>query len=76
MVHEGVSETFAREVTRTKVGDGFNGQVAKTGEPLIVKDVATDPVTQARPIKDMKLVSEMIVPMSFKDRIVGTIWVA
>lgn len=76
VAYDGVSEKFAEEVKTGKLGEGFNGRVAKTGEPLIVKDVNVDPVTNARAVKEMKLVSEMIVPMTFKARIVGTIWVA
>jgi PAS domain S-box-containing protein len=76
MAYEGVSEKFAQEVRKGKVGEGFNGRVAKTGEPLIVKDVTVDPTTSAKAVKDMKLVSEMIVPMNFQGRVVGTIWIA
>lgn len=76
MAYEGVSEKFAQEVRRGKIGEGFNGRVAKTGEPLIVKDVTVDPTTDSKAIKDMKLESEMIVPMTFQGRVVGTIWIA
>jgi len=76
MAYEGVSEKFAESVNRTKVGEGFNGGVAKTGEPLIVKDVAIDPASYVVQIKEMKIESEVIVPMSFRGGVVGTIWVA
>ncbi|MCX5995200.1 MAG: GAF domain-containing protein, partial [Chloroflexi bacterium] len=76
MAYEGVSEKFAESVTRTKVGEGFNGIVARTGEPLIVKDVTIDPASYVPQIKEMKIESEVIVPMSFRGRIVGTIWIA
>ncbi len=76
LAYEGVTDSFAREVNRTKVGEGFNGRVAKIGEPLIVKDIAVDPATDSKAVKEMKMVSEMIVPMSFQERVVGTIWIA
>lgn len=76
MAYEGVSAKFAESVNRTKVGEGFNGRVAKTGEPLIVKDVAMEPASYVLQIKEMKIEREVIVPMSFRGGIVGTIWVA
>jgi GAF domain-containing protein len=50
--------------------------VAKTGEPLIVKDVTADPAWYVPQIKEMKIESEVIAPMSFGGRVVGTIWIA
>ncbi|TET37510.1 MAG: GAF domain-containing protein, partial [Dehalococcoidia bacterium] len=42
-VHRGVSEEFAEGVDRMKVGEGFNGRVAQSGEPLLVADASDDP---------------------------------
>ena len=33
-----VSPEFARGVDRIKVGEGFNGRVAESGEPLLIED--------------------------------------
>lgn len=76
MAYEGVSKKFAESVDRTKVGEGFNGKVARTGEPLIVKNVTTDTASYVPQIKEMKIESEVIVPMSFGGDVVGTIWIA
>jgi PAS domain S-box-containing protein len=75
VAYEGVSDEFARAVDRMKVGEGFNGEVARTGQP-IVEDISRDP-TMARPeIKKMKIQSQLIVPLLLRDQVRGTLWVA
>ena len=39
MAADGVSDEFGQYVDHIKVGEGFNGQVALTGQPLIVDNV-------------------------------------
>jgi signal transduction protein with GAF and PtsI domain len=43
MAYEGVSDRFAQDVDRMKLGEGLNGQVALSGEPLTVEDTSHDP---------------------------------
>jgi PAS domain S-box-containing protein len=76
MVYEGVSEEFARDVSRMKLGEGFNGRVAQTGEPLIVEDASRDSRLTKSIVKKMKLQAQLIVPLKSKGRVIGTLCVA
>jgi len=73
MAHEGISEESARELDRIKVGEGFNGRVAATGEPLIIADASDDPRLTRPAVRKMKIESQVIVPMKSKGQVIGTI---
>lgn len=75
MAHEGISEEAARELERIKLGEGFNGRVAATGEPLIVANASHDPRLTRPAVRKMKIESQLIVPMKSKGRVIGTICV-
>ena len=74
--YRGVSGKFARGVDRMKVGEGFNGRVAETGEPLIVSDAAQDPRLSREIVREEKIKAQLIVPMKSGGEVVGTICVA
>ena len=76
VAYEGVSDEFARAVGRMKVGEGLNGEVAKTGQPMVMEDVFGDPMMARPEIKKMKIRSQLIVPLLLRDRVRGTLWVA
>ena len=76
VAHEGVPDEFARAMEGIKVGEGFNGEVAKTGQYIIVEDASQDPRLTRPEVKNMKIQSQLIVPMTLRDRIVGTLCVA
>lgn len=76
MAHEGISEESARELDRIKVGEGFNGRVAATGEPLIIADASHDPRLTRPAVRKMKIESQVIVPMKSKGEVIGTILLA
>jgi len=64
------------EVRRIKVGQGFNGRVAQTGEPLAVTDCAVD-LVPARGLKGPETIqSQLIVPLKSKGRVMGTLCAA
>jgi PAS domain S-box-containing protein len=75
-VHRGVSEEFARGVNRLRVGDGLNGWVAQTGEPLFVEDSPLDPRLSLEVVKREGIRSQFIVPLKSRDKVVGTLCVA
>ena len=75
MAYEGISEESARELDRIKLGEGFNGQVAATGEMLIVADASHDPRLTRPAVRKMKIESQVIVPMKSKGQVIGTICV-
>ncbi len=76
VAQEGVSEEFVKAVDRIKVGEGFNGEVARTGQPLTVEDASHDPRLTRPEVKKMKIKSQLIVPLTVRDRVSGTICVA
>jgi len=76
LAHEGVSEEFAQAVDRMKVGEGFNGGVALTGQPAVVEDASADPRLTRSEVRQMKIQSQLIVPMTLRDRVRGTLCVA
>ena len=76
VAYEGVSEEFAHDVNRMKLGEGFNGRVAASGEPMIVDDASHDPRLTRTAVKKMKLQAELIVPLKSKGMVVGTLCVA
>jgi len=73
--HRGISEEFARGVDRLRLGEGFNGWVAQTGEPLVVEDSPLDPRLSREIVKHEGLRSQFIVPLKSKDEVVGTLCV-
>src|SRR4030042_6144290 len=43
LAHRGVSQEFIGGAGRLQRGEGFNGRVLETGEPMLVVDAANDP---------------------------------
>ena len=76
LAYEGVSEEFAQAMSGMKLGEGFNGGVAQSGEPMVVEDASRDPRLTRAAVKKMKLEAQLIVPLKSKGRVVGTLCVA
>ncbi|OGO03446.1 MAG: hypothetical protein A2Y72_01930 [Chloroflexi bacterium RBG_13_53_26] len=76
VAYEGVSEEFARAVEREKTGEGFNGRVARTGQPMVVKDISADPRMSRPEVAGMRIQTELIVPLAFQGQARGTLCVA
>lgn len=74
--HQGVSPRFVGSVARMRLGDGFNGRVAQTGQPLLVQESPgyTEPPSEAAWYEGLE--SQLIVPLKSKDRVLGTLCVA
>jgi PAS domain S-box-containing protein len=71
--YRGVSGNFARQVDKLKVGEGFNGWVAKTGEPAVIEDSSTDPRLSREIVRNEGVVSQFIVPLVSRGKVVGTL---
>ncbi|MBU1672195.1 MAG: GAF domain-containing protein [Actinobacteria bacterium] len=63
----------ADEEIEIKLGEGFIGWVAKTGEPFITSDISTDPRFASFPRARKKVVSAIAVPIRIAGRTVGVI---
>jgi PAS domain S-box-containing protein len=74
--HRGVSDAFIRDVGRLKLGEGFNGMVAVTGEPAIIKDPSTEDRLTKLALREEGIRSQVIVPLKSKGKVMGTICVA
>jgi len=74
--HRGVSEQFAQGVGRLRLGEGLNGLVAQTGEPVFVKDTFKDHRLTKMAVREESIRSQLIVPLKSKGKVMGTICVA
>ena len=73
IIHREVSEEFVAGLKGLKVGEGFNGRVAQTGEPLVIEDAAQDPRLTRETVKREGMRAEVIVPLKAKGKVVGTL---
>jgi len=76
IAYEGVSDKFAQDVDRMKLGEGFNGRVAVTGQPLIVENASHDSRLTRQVVRQEKIEAQLIVPLKATGSIIGTLCVA
>ncbi len=74
--HRGTEEELARGIDRLKVGEGFNGRVAKSGEPLFVEDASQDPRLTREVVSKFRIRSTLIIPLRSKSSVNGTLCIA
>jgi PAS domain S-box-containing protein len=58
---------------RQAVGEGIIGEVAKTGQPLLINDVSQDPRYIAGFLEEVPTKSEMCVPLKVADQVIGVL---
>jgi signal transduction histidine kinase len=73
--YKGLSEPFMAEIDNLKVGEGFSGQVAQTGEPLVVQDLSTDARLTRSAVKESGFHSLAIAPLVSRGQVLGTLFV-
>ncbi|MDP9482480.1 MAG: GAF domain-containing protein, partial [Chloroflexota bacterium] len=69
----GAYENVDMALLRTKVGQGFTGWVAATGEPLLIDDAMADPRGAVIAGTDDVDESMICVPMRYDERVIGVI---
>ncbi len=74
--HRGTAEELALGVDRLRLGEGFNGRVAQSGQPLFVEDASKDSRLTREVVSKFKLHSTLIVPLSSKRKVNGTLCIA
>jgi len=75
-VYRGLSARYAEKV-RMKLGEGVAGQVAKTGEPILIEDLCHDERVAHRDLVSTEGLKGLAsVPLKTKDKVVGVINVA
>lgn len=74
--YRGVSDESAAGVTTIKLGEGFNGHVAQTGEPWAVTDSSGDEALCSGWAGQENIKAQLIVPLKSKGRVMGTLCAA
>lgn len=71
---KGFSPQVVAEIDRLKVGEGFSGRVAQSGQSLVVRDVSADPRLTRMAVREEGLRSLATVPLSSKGKKLGTLF--
>ena len=74
--YQGISENLEQQISHFKVGEGFNGQVAQTGEALYVEDVSKEVHYTTKAVEEEGIRSQLILPLKSKGNVVGTLCIA
>jgi nitrate/nitrite-specific signal transduction histidine kinase len=72
--YRGFSPQFVAGVDRLKVGEGFSGRVAQANQPVVVRDVSTDPRLTRMVVREEGLRSLASVPLSSRGEVLGTLF--
>ncbi len=74
--YRGISDESAAGVDRLRLGEGFSGRVAQSGEPMVVQDSSGDPRLTRLAVRQEGLRGQIIVPLKSKGRVQGVLAVA
>jgi GAF domain-containing protein/HAMP domain-containing protein len=70
----GLAADLIADIDHLRVGEGFSGRVVESGKPLVVRDVSSDPRLSRDVVRDAGLQSVAIVPLSCKQKVLGTLF--
>jgi nitrate/nitrite-specific signal transduction histidine kinase len=70
----GLSSRFVDGVKKLEIGEGLSGRVVASGEPMIVKDLSSDPRLTRMVVREEGLRSVAIVPVLSKGQTLGTLF--
>jgi GAF domain-containing protein len=73
-VQRGFKPDLVPKIDRLAIGEGFSGRVAESGEPLVVRDVSSDPRLTRMVVREEGLRSLATVPLSSKGNTLGTLF--
>ena len=71
--YRGVSKESAAGVDRLKLGEGFCGRVAQSGEPMVVQDSSRDSRLTRLAVQEEGLRAQIIVPLKSKGEVQGVL---
>ncbi len=74
--YHGIADESAAAIKPIKVGEGFNGRVAQTGEPLAIRDVSGELALYSGVGGLGEIQTQLIVPLKSKGRVMGTLCAA
>lgn len=72
VAQRGFEPSFVEGIDKLKLGEGFSGRVAQSGQPLLVQNVSTDPRLTRMVVREAGLRSAAIFPLSLKGKVLGT----
>jgi nitrate/nitrite-specific signal transduction histidine kinase len=75
VTHRGFSAPFVTEIDNLKLGEGFSGRVARSGQPTVVRDVSANPHLTRLGVREEGFRSLAVVPLSSKRRVLGTLFI-
>lgn len=75
-VHTGLFPDAFQEKTRFQIGEGFAGEVAQSGEPIVLSDLSDDPRLVSSMLKESGFRSLVCVPLKSKNAVIGVISIA
>ena len=76
VAHRGFSAGFSAGVDRMGVGEGLSGRVVQSGEPMVVRDVPSDPRLTESAAARQGIRSLASVPLNSRGRVLGALYVA
>lgn len=72
--HQGFGPQFVAAIDRLKVGEGFSGRVVQSGQPLVARDISTDPRLTRTAVREEGLRSLACVPLQAKGKVLGVLF--
>jgi len=75
VAYEGVDIEYAASVGKMKLGEGFCGRVASTGQPLVINDLSNDPDYGRPEATEECIKAQLSVPLQSRGKIIGTLCV-
>jgi diguanylate cyclase (GGDEF)-like protein len=76
LVQSGYPEDYAREVKKIPLGQGASGQVARTGESLIISDYSRYPQALLSSQEKAHIQSMAVFPLKIQERVIGIFSIA
>jgi PAS domain S-box-containing protein len=75
VAQRGLSEVMAQEIRTLRWGEGLSGQVAQSGQPIVVSSASEDPRLATESGRQEGLHAFAAVPIQSKDNVVGVLGV-
>jgi len=69
--HRSLAEDSVRDLERLRLGEGFCGRVARSGEPMVLENSSQDPRLARSAVREEGLKSQIIVPLTSKGSVQG-----
>lgn len=76
VAYRGLSDDAVSELQRLRVGEGFCGRVAESGQLMVISDSSYDPRLTRLAVRREGLRAQVVVPLKSKDRVQGVMAVA